>query len=454
VITEFPAGSVDDVDNAYRAAAAAQPGWAALVPAAKRRVFEVAAAYLEDNADKIVALLTREAGATQTKARFEVWLTSEVLKESAGIPSSLAGSILPSATDGKMNLLYRDPVGTVCVIAPFNLPLFLAVKAVAPALACGNAVVLKPHEDVPLVGGVLIGEMFEAAGLPPGVLNMINTDIRVVGDVFVVHDVPRVVAFTGSAAVGGRVAELAGRTFKQVVLELGGNNAMIVCDDADLQLAVDVAANGRVLNAGQACIAPNRLLVHRDLFDQFTQRLAHRLTELQVGDPSDPATQIGPLINTRQVAALTAVLDRSLAQGARPLLQGMVSGPNDTLVSPTLLGEVQTDMACMQEEMFGPIAAVMPFDTDEEAITIANNSRYGLTAVVHTPDLGRALSIARNLQVGMVHINDWPIHDEAHVPFGGVRQSGLGALNGLASIEAFTTLQLVSPHLGRPQLPL
>jgi aldehyde dehydrogenase (NAD+) len=449
-VAEFAVAGIGDLDDAYRAAERARLEWDRVNPYAKRAVFERAVRYVEEHTPDIVETIIDELGGTRLKAHFEIGLVIDMLKEAATFPLRMEGRIMPSPIDDKENRLYREPVGVVGVISPFNFPFFLGMKSVAPALGAGNGVVLKPHEDTPITGGTLIGEIFEAAGLPAGLLNVVVTEISAIGDAFLEHPVPRVISFTGSTAVGRHVAEVAVRNFKKPLLELGGNSALIVLADADLDLAVDAAVFSRFTHQGQVCMAANRVLVHRDVFAEFTEKYVAKVASLPVGDPRDEATIIGPLINQRQADNLAEQVEQGIAQGARPLLRGEVNG---TLFHPTVLTDVTPEMSVMQNELFGPVACLVPFDTEDEAVDIANDSRFGLSGAVHTANLDHGVELAKRIHTGMIHINDTTIHDEPIVPFGGEKQSGLGRLNGEWSLEAFTTVKWISVHRGRRQFP-
>lgn len=449
-VAEFRIAGVDDIDDAYRAAARAKLAWDQVNPYAKRTVFERAVRYVEEHEDAIVEIIVDELGGTRLKAMFEIGLVLNMLKEAATFPLRMEGRILPSPIDDKENRVYREPVGVVGVISPFNFPFFLSMKSVAPALGAGNGVVLKPHEDSPITGGTLIGEIFEAACLPSGLLNVVVTEIPSIGDAFLEHPAPRVISFTGSSAVGRHIAEVAVRHFKKPLLELGGNSAMIVLADADLDLAVDAAAFSRFTHQGQICMSANRILVHRDVYEEFAAKFVAKAKSLQVGDPRDSETIVGPLINQRQTAALAALVEQGIAEGATVALRGEVDG---NLFGPTVLTDVTTAMSVMQQEMFGPVACLIPFDTEDEAVDIANDTDFGLSGAVHTRDLEHGVAIAKRLHTGMVHINDTTIHDEPIVPFGGEKQSGFGRLNGDRSLDEFTTLKWISVHRGRRQFP-
>ena len=449
-IAEFNCASVADVDEAYRAAERAKSEWDRVTPFAKRAVFEQAVRYVEDHTPEIVDIIIDELGGTLLKAHFEIGLVLDMLKEAGTFPLRMEGRIMPSPVLDRENRIYREPVGVVGVISPFNFPFFLGMKSVAPALAAGNGVVLKPHEDTPIVGGTLIAEMFEAAGLPSGLLNVVITEIPAIGDAFVEHPVPRVISFTGSAAVGRHVAEVAVRNFKRPILELGGNSALIVLADADLEVAVNAAVFSRFTHQGQVCMSANRVLVHRDVFDEFAERYVAKAASLPVGDPRDPETIIGPLINQRQADRLAEQVEQGIADGARPLLRGEVDG---TLFHPTVLTDVTPEMSVMQDELFGPVACLMPFDTEDEAVDIANNTRFGLSGAVHTRDIDKGVELAKRIHTGMIHVNDATIADEPTVPFGGEKQSGLGRMNGEWSLDEFTTLKWISINRGRAEFP-
>jgi aldehyde dehydrogenase (NAD+) len=449
-VAEFNIASVSDIDDAYRSAERAKLEWDRVNPYAKRAVFERAIRYVEDHMADITEIIIDELGGTRLKAGFEIGLVLDMLKEAATFPLRMEGRILPSPIDDKENRVYREPVGVVGIISPFNFPFFLGMKCVAPALAAGNGVVLKPHEDSPITGGVVFGEIFEAAGLPPGLLNVVITEIPAIGDAFVEHPVPQVIAFTGSAAVGAHVAAVAARNYKKPLLELGGNSALIVLEDADLELAVDAAVFSRFTHQGQICMSANRVLVARSVYDEFAEKYVAKAASLPVGNPRDPETIIGPLINQRQADVLASQVEQGIGEGARPLLRGEVDG---TLFHPTVLADVTPEMSVAQEELFGPVACLMVFDTEDEAVAIANNTRYGLSGAIHTRDLDHGVELAKRINTGMIHINDTTIHDEPIVPFGGDKHSGIGRLNGEASLAEFTTLKWISVHHGRRQFP-
>ncbi|MDB1086631.1 aldehyde dehydrogenase family protein [Streptomyces sp. ACA25] len=442
--------TVDEVDQAYRAAERAQPAWAETNPYARRQVIERMIKLVEEHEAEIADLIMAELGGTRLKAGFELMLVKEMLREAMNWALSPVGQILPSMTDGKENRVYRLPVGTVCVISPFNFPLFLSIKSVAPALALGNAVVLKPHQNSPVTGGSLIARLFELAGLPKGLLNVVVTDIAEIGDALIDHPVPQLISFTGSDKVGRHVATVAAANFKRCVLELGGNSALIVLDDADVDYAVDAAVFSRYVHQGQVCMAANRVLVDRRLEKEFTEKFVAKVKTLKVGDPTDPGTHIGPLINSNQAEAVTTLIDEAVRGGATALLRGETQG---NIVPPTVLTGIPEGSAVLGQEIFGPVALIIPFEGEDEAVRLANDTPYGLSGAVHTADTDRGVRVAKRIRTGMIHINDSTIADEPIVSFGGEKSSGVGRLNGEATVEAFTTTKTISVQHGRSPFP-
>lgn len=449
-LATITAATVAEVDLAYRAAQRAQREWAATSPYERRLVFERALHLVEEREQEITEAIVAELGGTALKAGFELSLTKDMLRESMALALASEGRILPSPVPGKENRLYRLPVGVVGVISPFNFPLFLSLKAVAPALALGNGVVLKPHQETPVVGGTLIAKIFEDAGLPAGLLNVVVTDIAEIGDAFIEHPVPKVISFTGSDKVGRHVATVAASHFKRTVLELGGNSALIVLDDADLDYAVDAAVFSRFAHQGQVCMAANRVLVDRSVAEEFTGKFVAKVASLKVGDPKDPATQIGPLINAVQADSIAGQVDAAIAGGATALLRGEQNG---SLMAPVVLGDLPADAPILQRELFGPVVLVVPFDGEDEAVRIANDTPFGLSGAVHTADVERGVRVAQRIETGMIHVNDGTIADEPVVPFGGEKNSGVGRLNGESTVDAFTTVKWISIQHGRSRFP-
>ncbi|MFE0356220.1 aldehyde dehydrogenase family protein [Streptomyces nigra] len=442
--------TVDEVDEAYRAAARAQGEWAATNPYARRAVFEKALRVVEEREQEISEVIVAELGGTRLKAVFELHLAKEFLREAVHLALRPEGRIIPSPVDGKENRVYRVPVGVVGVISPFNFPFLLSLKSVAPALALGNAVVLKPHQNTPIVGGSLVAKIFEEAGLPAGLLNVVITDIAEIGDAFIEHPVPKVISFTGSDKVGRHVATVCASHFKRSVLELGGNSALVVLDDADLDYAVDAAVFSRFVHQGQVCMAANRVLVDRTVADAFTEKFVAKVKSLKVGDPRDPETVIGPVINSSQAEALSGTVAQALAEGATALVHGRAT---DNLVEPSVLTDLPSDSALLRQEVFGPVVFLVPFDGEEEAVRLVNDTPYGLSGAVHTVDIERGVAFAKRIDSGMFHVNDGTVHDEPIVPFGGEKHSGLGRLNGETMLDAFTTMKWISVQHGRSGFP-
>ncbi|MDQ1009234.1 aldehyde dehydrogenase (NAD+) [Streptomyces sp. V4I23] len=439
-----------EVDQAYRAAERAQEAWAETNPYTRRLVFERALRIIEDREKEITETIIAELGGTHLKAGFELHLAKEFLREAMQLALRPEGRILPSPIDGKENRVYRVPVGVVGVISPFNFPFLLSLKSVAPALALGNAVVLKPHQNTPICGGSLVAKVFEDAGLPAGLLNVVITDIAEIGDALLEHPVPKAISFTGSDKVGRHVATVCAANFKHAILELGGNSALIVLDDADIDYAVDAAVFSRYVHQGQVCMAANRILVDRSVQQEFTEKFVAKVKTLKVGDPADPTTHIGPLINASQADAVTSLVEQTVEAGATALLHGATDG---NLVAPSVLTDLPAGSPVLSQEIFGPVALVIPFDGEDEAVRIANDTPYGLSGAVHTGDIERGVRLAKRVRTGMIHINDGTVHDEPIVPFGGEKHSGVGRLNGDSMLDAFTTQKWISVQHGRSQFP-
>ncbi|MGW1614298.1 aldehyde dehydrogenase family protein [Streptomyces sp. NPDC002285] len=442
--------TVDEVDDAYQAAARAQKQWGATNPYARRAVFEKALRLMEDREQEITEVIIAELGGTRLKAAFELHLAKEFLREAVHLSLRPEGKIIPSPIDGKENRVYRVPVGVVGVISPFNFPFLLSIKSVAPALALGNGVVLKPHQNTPICGGSLVAKIFEDAGLPAGLLNVVITDIAEIGDAFLEHPIPKVISFTGSDKVGRHVATVCASLFKRSVLELGGNSALVVLDDADIDYAVDAAVFSRYVHQGQVCMAANRVLVDRSVADRFTEKFVAKVKTLKTGDPRDPETVIGPVINSSQAEAIPATVAQAIAEGATALVHGTTT---DNLVEPSVLTGLPADSPLLKQEVFGPVAFLVPFDGEEEAVRLVNDTPYGLSGAVHTGNIERGVAFAKQIDTGMFHVNDGTVHDEPIVPFGGEKHSGLGRLNGETMLDAFTTTKWISVQHGRSGFP-
>lgn len=441
VITEIQLASIVDIDDAYRVAEQEQPQWAAVNPYQRAAIMEKAAQILGENRKEIVELIVGETGGTILKANLEVDIAIGMVKEASKIPLQMHGSIRPSMIPGKENRIYRVPIGVIGVISPFNFPLNLSIRSVAPALAAGNGVVLKPDMQTFMSGGTIIAKMFELAGVPKGVMNVVVSDIAEVGDAFVEHPIPGLISFTGSSAVGRHIGELCGKNLKRMALELGGNNMMIVLEDADLESAVNAAVFGKFMHQGQICMCLNRILVQRSIYKEFVQKFVEHTKHLVVGDPADPSVQIGPLVNQKQVAKVRGLLEGAVKEGASFALEGKIQG---NLVTPYVLVDVTNDMNICQNEVFGPVASIIPFDTIEEAIAKANATQGGLSGSVFTKSIEKGVEIAHRVRTGMIHINDQSINDEPIIAFGGEKASGIGRFGGEWTLEEFTTVKWIS----------
>ncbi|WAH38058.1 aldehyde dehydrogenase family protein [Alicyclobacillus dauci] len=449
-VAEFQMASIEDVDLACQAAQRAQKEWAKVNPFEKRELFERAVQIIDDNTESIARVIADEIGGTFVKAMIEIMLVKNTLKEAATYPMRMDGRIIPASIPGKENRLYRLPVGVVAVLSPFNFPFCLSMRAVAPALACGNGVVLKPNEASAITGGTMIAKIFEEAGLPKGLLNVIVTEIGQIGDSFIEHPIPKVISFTGSTPVGRHIGEVASRNLKRVGLELGGNSALVVLEDADIDQAVNASVFSRFAHQGQICMCTNRVIVHREVYDIFVEKLVDKVASLKCGDPREQDTVIGPLINHRQVELLQKVVDESIAQGAKLAYRGPVEG---NVVGPIVLTDVSEEMTCARQEMFGPAIAIIPVDSEDEAIRVANNSDFGLSGAVHTSNLERGVEIAKRIESGMVHVNDGTVNDEPLVAFGGEKASGVGRYNGEWALEEFTTVKWISVQHEKREYP-
>jgi vanillin dehydrogenase len=440
-IANFKLASLADLDEAYRSAAAAQKVWAEVNPFEKRTILEKAIAWIEQNEGDIAEIIIDELGGTRLKAAIEISLVKSSIKEASTYPLRMTGEILPSPIEGKENRLYRVPAGVVGVISPFNFPFILSVRSVAPAIGAGNGVVLKPHDDTPITGGTLVAKVFEEAGIPKGLLNIIVADISEIGDGFVEHPIPRIISFTGSEGVGRHVGGIAGKCLKKAILELGGNSALMVLEDADLETAVNAAVFSRFAHQGQVCMCANRILVQRSVYGKFLERFVDRVSKLKAGDPRDPETDLGPLMNQRQTETFMKQVQRGIDEGARVALRSKVDG---NVASPTVFADVTPNMWVARNEMFGPAVCVMPFDQPEDGVRMANDSAYGLSGAIHTRDVEYGAQLAKQIESGMVHVNDGTINDDPLVAFGGEKASGVGRLNGKWALDEFTTFKWIS----------
>lgn len=439
-----------DVRASAAAAKAAQKAWAAMPYGERAKVFRKAAELIEQHRAELATWVVRETGGIQPKAMFEIDSVIHHCHEAAAMLTQPKGLLLPSL-DGVTSMARRVPHGVVGVISPFNFPFLLTSRATLPALACGNAVVLKPDARTPVSGGVLLGLLLEAAGLPKGLLHVLPGDAEA-GEALVTDPDVTMISFTGSTAVGRRVGELAGRHLKKVALELGGKNALIILDDADLELAICGGSWASWLHQGQICMSAGRHLVHKKLAGAYAQRMAEKAKALPVGDPHTQPVALGPIITAAQVQRVDRIVQESVKMGAKLLAGGK---PNGQFYPATVLSEVTPDMPVFREEIFGPVVAITSFESDDEAIALANDSEYGLSAGVHTRDIGRGMAMGERLNVGLLHINDQTVNDDGTMPMGGRGASGNGSRHGgPANWDEFTQWQWTTVRNTAPQYPL
>jgi aldehyde dehydrogenase (NAD+) len=452
VFTSVADATVADARAAIEGAHAAFPEWSGMSHAARARILHKVGDVLEARASEIHEVLIDEGGSWVGKGMFETGYASGVFRAAAAAAYQVNGEILPSE-HGKVSLVMRVPLGVVSVISPWNFPMILSSRGFAPALAVGNCVVLKPSEETPVAGGILFAEMLEEAGVPPGVFNVVTCsreNVAEVGDELIANPLVHGVSFTGSTAVGSRVAARAGGLLKKCCVELGGKDALIVLDDADIELAVNAATFGAFMHQGQICMSVERVIVDESIADEFTEKFVANTKKLKVGNPRELANCIGPVINKTQLEKIRSQVDEAVTQGAEVLCGGTHEG---LFFQPTVLGNVTRQMRVFQEETFGPVAPIIRARGVEDAIDIANDSVYGLSAGIITRNEERGLMVARRLRTGMAHINDSSVNDEPHVPFGGVGASGVGRHGGKPGIDTFTELRWITLERGGRHYP-
>jgi len=409
----------------------------------RQGVFLKAADILESRQDEVVSWLARETGATFGFAMFQMHFVPGLFRQTAALAYAPIGQVIPSDV-GAFAMGLRRPVGVVGAIAPWNAALILSARSISSPLALGNTVVLKPSELSPYSGGLLWGEIFTEAGLPPGVLNIVTHapgEAAEIGDELVENPSVRRINFTGSTATGRKLAEAAGKHLKRIVLELGGYNPLIVLADADLDFAVDAAAFGAFLHQGQICMSARRIVVERPIAEAFVGRLAEKTNGLKAGDPKEHDTIIGPLINEGALESVKSRVEEAVAKGAKVLAGGEATG---SCYHATLLTDVPEDSEFARIETFGPVAAIEVVDSADEAVERANATSYGLASGIITSDADKGLALAQRIEAGIVHVNDQPVGDEPQMPFGGVKDSGWGRFGGRAALEEFTELRWIT----------
>jgi len=400
VLIDIRNANVADVDDAFKAAHAAQRAWASFTPGERARVLGKAVTIMDARKEEIVVWLIRESSSTRIKATLEWQATRDMLIQFSALPYQAKGEILPPDVPEKENSVYRRPLGVTSVISPWNWPLRLTTRSVAPALALGNAVVVKPGGETPITGGLLLARVFEEAGLPPGLLNVVVGQSSEIGDPFVLHPLSPFISFTGSTAVGRRLGSLTmtGTVLKRIALELGGNAPLIVLADADLQQAISAAVVGKFLHQGKICVATNRIIIHAAVYDDFAAGYLTRVKALKIGDPNDSDLLIGPVISIKRMSALRQLIKTGLKSGATLALRGEPSG---LVLPPHVFTDIGTNSSLTREEIFGPITPIIRADDDEAALSAANESEFGLSSAIFTCDTEHG--------VRLVHRLDW--HD-------------------------------------------
>jgi benzaldehyde dehydrogenase (NAD) len=433
--------TAEDVAEAGLVATRAQAAWAAAPYTTRAAVLRRAGDLWREHAAEIREWNIREVGAVPAMADFALHVAAEECYEAATLPSRPYGELLPTE-EQRLSMARRVPAGVVSVISPFNVPIILGIRSVAPALALGNAVLLKPDPRTAVTGGTLMARIFEEAGLPPGVLQFLPGGADV-GEALVTDPSVRVISFTGSTAIGRRIGELAGQHLKRAHLELGGNSALLVLDDADIEAAAGLAAWGSFLNQGQICMTTGRHLVAESIYGDFVDALAEKARRLPVGDPAQQEVALGPIIDERQRDKIHRLVTSSADKGARIAAGGTYER---LFYQPTVLADVPLDAPAFVEEVFGPVAPVTRVGSVEEAIALAGDGEYGLSLGIVTRDAMRGLEVAERIPTGIVHINDQTVNDEAVAPFGGVKSSGTGSRFGgaAANIEAFTETRWIT----------
>lgn len=441
--TMAAAASPADAVAACDAAATALPAWSALGPNARRDRLMAAAAAMSARADQFVDAMMAEIGATEGWARFNLMLATGIVREAAALTTQVGGEVIPSDKPGCIAMAVREPAGVVLGIAPWNAPIILGVRAIAVPLACGNTVVFKASEQCPRTHALII-EAFAEAGLGAGVVNLITNAPEDAGEVvgaMIDHPAVRRVNFTGSTGVGRIIARRCADNLKPALLELGGKAPLIVLEDADLDEAVKAAAFGAFMNQGQICMSTERIIVVDAVADAFAEKFAAKVAGMAVGDPREGKAPLGAVVDRKTVGHVRSLIDDALAAGARLLTGGEADG---VLMPAHVVDHVTPAMKLFRDESFGPVVGIIRAADEAEAITLANDTEYGLSAAVFTRDAARGLKVARQIRSGICHVNGPTVHDEAQMPFGGVGASGYGRFGGRAGIEAFTELRWIT----------
>jgi len=443
VATTAPAATVADAVAAADAASQAFAAWAVMGPAERRGLLLKAAQALEAKVAEFTEAMAQETGASAIWAGFNVHLAAGMLQEAAALTTQIAGEVIPSNIPGSLAMAVRQPAGVVLGIAPWNAPVILGVRAISTALACGNTVILKGSELCPRTHSLIV-EALQEAGLPRGVVNYITNapaDAGAVVEAIVAHPAVRRINFTGSTKVGRIIAQTCAKYLKPVVLELGGKAPLVILDDADLDAAVNGAAFGAFMNSGQICMSTERIIVDDKIADDFVARLAAKASKLPLGDPRQGPVVLGSVVDMATVQRCNELIEDALNKGAKLVCGGKA---DNTLMPATLLDHVTPDMRIYSEESFAPVKGIVRVSGAEAAIACANDNEYGLAAAVFGRDTARAYEVAKRIESGICHVNGPTVHDEAQMPFGGVKNSGYGRFGGKAGIDAFTELRWIT----------
>lgn len=448
VYARVAAASPADVTAAVDAAAAAFPAWRAMRPFERRKIFLRAADLMEERIEDAIATMAGEVGGARPWAKFNAELCIEILREAAAAITQPVGQVLATDLPGAKSYAQRVPYGVIAAISPWNAPYILGVRSIAIPLAAGNTVVMKPSEDAPISCGLYLADLLNEAGLPAGVLNVVTDDLKDAGHVvstLIADPRVRLVNFTGSTNVGRIIGIEAAKNLKPAVLELGGKNALIVLKDADVDYAVKSAIFGAYMNSGQICMSTDRVIVLQSIAERFLEKIAESVNAIPYGDPSDPETLVGPVVNARAAQRVSALVKDAIAKGATVLAgSGEIEGVAGTLLKPVLLSDITKDMDIFYGEIFGPATVVHVVDTVDEAVSLANDTEYGLTGGVISENLIEALDVAERMQTGIVHVNDQGINDEPMAPFGGVKNTGYGRFGGQAGLDAFSATRWIT----------
>jgi acyl-CoA reductase-like NAD-dependent aldehyde dehydrogenase len=453
LVARAPAATVAEARHAANVAASAFPRWSATGPGERRRLLERAASVLERRGEEVIRTIAAETGGTRAWGELNVKLGASILREAASQTTRIAGEMVPSDRPGMMSMAVRQPCGVVLSMAPWNAPVVLGVRGLATPLACGNTVVFKASELCPGVHA-LIGEVLAEAGFPGGVVSVLHnaeSSATEIVEALVAHPAVRRVNFTGSTRAGRVIAAICAKHLKKCLLELGGKAPLVVLDDADLDEAARAAAYGAFFHQGQICMSTERVIVQENVAEAFTAKLRDLAVSLAQDDPAGDGARFGRMIGDQAALRVKGLVDDALRKGARLVAGG---GHRGAWLEPTVLDGVNSDMRIYHEESFGPVASIIRYVDIDEAVSIANDTEYGLAAAVFGRDVTRALDVARRLETGICHVNGSTIHDEPQMPFGGMKSSGWGRFGGQAGIDEFTELRWITIQDGKQDYPI